>query len=78
MCGGITYPGRHGEVLIDPHLYKPCCQKKQEREEEENEEEEDDDGQGSGDKAVIPQLPDSPPSPPVEKEWEGELGAGEW
>lgn len=22
------YKGRYGEVLIDPHLYKPCCQRK--------------------------------------------------
>uniref|UniRef100_A0A673M3Z6 Protein FAM60A-like n=1 Tax=Sinocyclocheilus rhinocerous TaxID=307959 RepID=A0A673M3Z6_9TELE len=29
VCCGIIYKGRFGEVLIDPHLYKPCCQKKQ-------------------------------------------------
>ncbi|XP_046873671.1 LOW QUALITY PROTEIN: SIN3-HDAC complex-associated factor [Hypomesus transpacificus] len=27
VCCGIIYTGRHGEVLIDPHLYKPCCRK---------------------------------------------------
>ncbi len=28
VCCGIVYKGRYGEVLIDPHLYKPCCQRK--------------------------------------------------
>ncbi|TRY92311.1 hypothetical protein DNTS_028663, partial [Danionella cerebrum] len=41
VCCGIIYKGRFGEVLIDPHLYKPCCQKKQEQEHEEEEEEDD-------------------------------------
>lgn len=45
MCCGIIYKGRFGEVLIDPHLFKPCCRKKQrkqqQQEEEEDEEEED-------------------------------------
>lgn len=47
VCCGIIYKGRFGEVLIDPHLFKPCCRKKQrqqqqpEEEEEEEEEEED-------------------------------------
>uniref|UniRef100_A0A3B5MV14 Uncharacterized protein n=1 Tax=Xiphophorus couchianus TaxID=32473 RepID=A0A3B5MV14_9TELE len=26
VCCGIIYKGRFGEVLIDPHLFKPCCQ----------------------------------------------------
>ena len=29
MCCGIIYKGRFGEVLIDPHLFKPCCRKQQ-------------------------------------------------
>ncbi|XP_045892811.1 SIN3-HDAC complex-associated factor-like [Micropterus dolomieu] len=47
VCCGIIYKGRFGEVLIDPHLFKPCCrnkqrqQQQQEEEEEEEEEEED-------------------------------------
>ncbi|XP_072241727.1 SIN3-HDAC complex-associated factor [Leuresthes tenuis] len=46
VCCGIIYKGRFGEVLIDPHLFKPCCRKKQreqqqQQEEEEEEEEED-------------------------------------
>ncbi|XP_067856212.1 SIN3-HDAC complex-associated factor [Heptranchias perlo] len=28
VCCGIIYKGRFGEVLIDPHLFKPCCNKK--------------------------------------------------
>uniref|UniRef100_A0A8K9V6D9 Uncharacterized protein n=1 Tax=Oncorhynchus mykiss TaxID=8022 RepID=A0A8K9V6D9_ONCMY len=35
VCCGIIYKGRFGEVLLDPHLYKPCCQKKQQHEPEE-------------------------------------------
>lgn len=45
MCCGIIYKGRFGEVLIDPHLFKPCCrnkQRQQQQQEEEEEEEEDD------------------------------------
>ncbi|XP_061085807.1 SIN3-HDAC complex-associated factor-like [Conger conger] len=49
VCCGIIYKGRFGEVLIDPHLFKPCCGKTQEHEqdrqqqqEEEEEEEEED------------------------------------
>lgn len=50
VCCGIIYKGRFGEVLIDPHLFKPCCRKKQrqqqqqqqQREEEEEEEEDED------------------------------------
>lgn len=52
VCCGIIYKGRFGEVLIDPHLFKPCCrnkrqqqqqqqQKQQQQQEEEEEEEED-------------------------------------
>ncbi|XP_077424136.1 SIN3-HDAC complex-associated factor [Vanacampus margaritifer] len=43
VCCGIIYKGRFGEVLIDPHLFKPCCRKKQQHEDEEEEEEDDDD-----------------------------------
>uniref|UniRef100_A0A6I8NTB9 SIN3-HDAC complex associated factor n=1 Tax=Ornithorhynchus anatinus TaxID=9258 RepID=A0A6I8NTB9_ORNAN len=28
VCCGIIYKGRFGEVLIDTHLFKPCCSKK--------------------------------------------------
>lgn len=72
VCCGIIYKGRFGEVLIDPHLYKPCCQKKQEqvREEEDEEQEEEDtelekeEGQASQSmlaSSIAP--PDSPPLP---------------
>ncbi|KAF3854681.1 hypothetical protein F7725_022736 [Dissostichus mawsoni] len=50
VCCGIIYKGRFGEVLIDPHLFKPCCPAAaaaaaaagggEEEEEEEDEEEE--------------------------------------
>ncbi|XP_069048981.1 SIN3-HDAC complex-associated factor isoform X2 [Lepisosteus oculatus] len=30
VCCGIIYKGRFGEVLIDPHLFKPCCGSKKE------------------------------------------------
>uniref|UniRef100_A0A3Q3EZ00 SIN3-HDAC complex associated factor n=1 Tax=Labrus bergylta TaxID=56723 RepID=A0A3Q3EZ00_9LABR len=33
VCCGIIYKGRFGEVLIDPHLFKPCCRKEEEVEE---------------------------------------------
>ncbi|CAB1331672.1 unnamed protein product [Coregonus sp. 'balchen'] len=39
VCCGIIYKGRFGEVLIDPHLFKPCCRKKQQRQRLEEEEE---------------------------------------
>lgn len=42
MCCGIIYKGRFGEVLIDPHLFKPCCRKKQRQQQQEEEEEEED------------------------------------
>ncbi|XP_071359116.1 SIN3-HDAC complex-associated factor-like [Trachinotus anak] len=28
VCCGVVYRGRYGEVIIHPHLYKPCCQRK--------------------------------------------------
>ncbi|XP_034529429.1 SIN3-HDAC complex-associated factor-like [Notolabrus celidotus] len=45
VCCGIVYKGRYGEIIIDPHLFKPCCQRKpdlqQQKEEDEEEEEEE-------------------------------------
>lgn len=40
MCCGIVYKGRYGEVIIDPHLYKPCCQRKPALDQEQGENEE--------------------------------------
>ncbi|KAJ3612128.1 hypothetical protein NHX12_020405 [Muraenolepis orangiensis] len=59
VCCGIVYAGRYGEVLIDPHLYKPCCPKppspeeeeelmEEEKDEEEEEEEKEDDDEDEG------------------------------
>lgn len=61
VCCGIVYKGRYGEVIIDPHLYKPCCQRKpklhqpqeeggdlEEEEEGDEEEEEAEEEQVSG------------------------------
>lgn len=28
VCCGIVYKGRFGEVIIDPRLFKPCCNAK--------------------------------------------------
>lgn len=39
-------------MLIDPHLYKPCCQKKQEQEQEEEEDDEEED-EGDLDKEEV-------------------------
>ncbi|XP_056909260.1 LOW QUALITY PROTEIN: SIN3-HDAC complex-associated factor [Takifugu flavidus] len=41
VCCGIIYKGRFGEVLIDPHLFKPCCRKKQRQQQQQQREEED-------------------------------------
>lgn len=41
MCCGIIYKGRFGEVLIDPHLFKPCCRNKQRQQQQQQEDEED-------------------------------------
>ncbi|KAM3587450.1 uncharacterized protein V6R79_005835 [Siganus canaliculatus] len=77
VCCGIIYKGRFGEVLIDPHLYKPCCQKKpklQEKDEdegdemEEEEEEEDEEEQATGQTAACV----SPPLIPNQEEEEEE------
>ncbi|XP_059831846.1 SIN3-HDAC complex associated factor, like isoform X2 [Hypanus sabinus] len=32
ICCGIIYKGRFGEVLIDPRLFKPCCNTKKDTE----------------------------------------------
>lgn len=83
MCCGIVYKGRYGEIIIDPHLFKPCCQRKpdlhQEKEEEggemeQEEEEEEDDEEGAqenGQNAVSL----SPPSLPSEVKEELSGGA---
>ncbi|XP_056137959.1 SIN3-HDAC complex-associated factor-like [Lampris incognitus] len=39
VCCGIIYKGRFGEVLIDPHLFKPCCRKQQRQQQQQQEEE---------------------------------------
>lgn len=41
VCCGIIYKGRFGEVLIDPHLFKPCCRKQQQKQRQQQAEEED-------------------------------------
>lgn len=84
VCCGIIYKGRFGEVLIDPHLYKPCCQKKQEQDREEEEDEQEEDEEAELGKEVVPAEesilasplpnPDSPAPPlkperEVEEEW---------
>ncbi|XP_015820220.3 SIN3-HDAC complex-associated factor [Nothobranchius furzeri] len=65
VCCGIIYKGRFGEVLIDPHLFKPCCrnkqrQQQQQEEEEEEEEEEDEEEEVEVDESQVgvekPQL----------------------
>uniref|UniRef100_A0A3P8S3W9 SIN3-HDAC complex associated factor n=1 Tax=Amphiprion percula TaxID=161767 RepID=A0A3P8S3W9_AMPPE len=43
VCCGIIYKGRFGEVLIDPHLFKPCCRNKQRQQQQRLEEEEEED-----------------------------------
>uniref|UniRef100_A0A3B3YEA6 SIN3-HDAC complex associated factor n=2 Tax=Poecilia mexicana TaxID=48701 RepID=A0A3B3YEA6_9TELE len=42
VCCGIIYKGRFGEVLIDPHLFKPCCRNKQRQQQQQQQEEEED------------------------------------
>ncbi|KAJ8382725.1 hypothetical protein SKAU_G00035030 [Synaphobranchus kaupii] len=70
VCCGVIYKGRFGEVLIHPHLYKPCCQKQQQARQEqaqehageEEEEEEDEEAQESKE-SLQPQGVQSPPKP---------------
>ncbi|KAM4615608.1 SIN3-HDAC complex-associated factor-like [Polymixia lowei] len=57
VCCGIVYKGRYGEVIIDPHLYKPCCQRKRKQEEEEGDE--DEEGQAHGEDATSAPLQSS-------------------
>ncbi|XP_040885637.1 SIN3-HDAC complex-associated factor-like [Toxotes jaculatrix] len=82
VCCGIVYKGRYGEVIIDPHLFKPCCQGKPnlhqqreesgEMEEEEEEEEEEEDEERVAETNAVST---SPPPIPEGKEKE-ELGEG--
>lgn len=78
MCCGIIYKGRFGEVLIDPHLYKPCCQKKraQGREEEEPDDEdvelEKEEAPASQSMLVSPHAPTGSPALPLKTEGEEE------
>ncbi|XP_069544302.1 SIN3-HDAC complex-associated factor [Brachyistius frenatus] len=41
VCCGVVYRGRYGEVLLHPHLYRPCCQRKQEEQKQEEQEEQE-------------------------------------
>ncbi|XP_042259754.1 SIN3-HDAC complex-associated factor-like isoform X1 [Thunnus maccoyii] len=84
VCCGIVYKGRYGEVIIDPHLYKPCCQRKpnllqqqeegeememeMEMEEEEDEEEEEQQQQEQEQAAGQIAVSMSPPSIPKQEE----------
>ncbi|XP_051247677.1 SIN3-HDAC complex-associated factor-like [Dicentrarchus labrax] len=76
VCCGIVYKGRYGEVIIDPHLYKPCCQRKpklQQEEEEGGEMEEEEEEQVMG-KIAVSVSP--PPIPKQEEEVKEQLGEG--
>lgn len=78
VCCGIIYKGRFGEVLIDPHLYKPCCQKKraQGREEEEPDDEdvelEKEEAPASQSMLASPHAPTGSPALPLKTEGEEE------
>ncbi|KAM6984717.1 SIN3-HDAC complex-associated factor [Aplochiton taeniatus] len=78
VCCGIIYKGRYGEVLIDPHLFKPCCQKNPPDEEEDVEETEEeqrlDDEENPVDLPVKPSLSPSQ----VEEEKAEESGEQDW
>ncbi|XP_070709995.1 SIN3-HDAC complex-associated factor-like [Pempheris klunzingeri] len=69
VCCGIVYKGRYGEVIIDPHLYKPCCQRKpkphQQQEEggKMEEEEEEEEQEQAVEKSAV-----SPSPPPITKQ----------
>ncbi|KAM9334597.1 SIN3-HDAC complex-associated factor-like [Symphorus nematophorus] len=55
VCCGIVYKGRYGEVIIDPHLYKPCCQRKpklHQQHEEGGEMEEEEEGEEEEEQAM--------------------------
>lgn len=64
VCCGIIYKGRFGEVLLDPHLYKPCCQKKRQHKPEEEE------AQASRGNVMSSTPPNIPPTPPGQR-WGG-------
>lgn len=86
MCCGIIYKGCYGEVIIDPHLYKPCFQKKLQRQPEEELEEEVEEVEEPADreKVTSPWQQSSPPGSHGVKEQEGEemekveQGGEEW
>lgn len=61
VCCGIIYKGRFGEVLLDPHLYKPCCQKKRQHKPEEEE------AQASRGNVMSSTPPNIPPTPPGQR-----------
>ncbi|KAI1882052.1 hypothetical protein AGOR_G00246720 [Albula goreensis] len=83
VCCGIIYKGRFGEVLIDPHLFKPCCRKKRQQQQERDEEEEaeedeeveedDEGGRERGEDGESPQ-PQGTQSPPRAKQEEAGVG----
>ncbi|XP_056132545.1 SIN3-HDAC complex-associated factor-like [Lampris incognitus] len=89
VCCGIIYKGRYGEVIIDPHLYKPCCQRKQKVDEEEDEEEEEEEevvggeeeeerrGNGEDAASVPAQGSSQSPKEKQEEEQEEEEGKAE-
>ncbi|KAK2858670.1 hypothetical protein Q5P01_003290 [Channa striata] len=75
VCCGIVYTGRCGEVIIDPQLYRPCCQRKpklHQRQKEGGKMEEEGEQQPAGTNAVSMSLS----SVPTEEELKGE-GAGD-
>ncbi|XP_026882804.2 SIN3-HDAC complex-associated factor [Electrophorus electricus] len=78
VCCGIIYKGRFGEVLIDPHLYKPCCQKKQDRERDDDEDEQEEEEadlekeEGPSGQAMLASPLPHALSPPLPVKTEGE------
>ncbi|KAJ8377271.1 hypothetical protein AAFF_G00261800 [Aldrovandia affinis] len=79
VCCGIIYKGRFGEVLIHPHLFKPCCQKRQQQQEEEDEEgrgeeeeEEEEEAAQKNSESLQPQGTQSSPHAKEEEEEEEE------
>ncbi|KAG9332086.1 hypothetical protein JZ751_016152 [Albula glossodonta] len=80
VCCGIIYKGRFGEVLIHPHLFKPCCQRQQQQQPDQ-EEEEDEEGRGEDEEgeeapesseSLLPQHTDPTPHAKEEEEEEEE------
>lgn len=70
VCCGIIYKGRFGEVLIDPHLFKPCCRRKQRQQQrrprptEDEEEEEEEEAVGVS-RQKSPAEPERRPQTPL-------------